>query len=578
MRIKSLCLTAICLCVGLPVLADDRVLVEIDGLEPGDVEVRGFELDRAQQVRVEAWGLKTSRRDNHKVLDLASAWILDAKSREVVWSLDKAETASRRRDLRRVEDSLRLGPGLYEVYYATFPTGHYDKYGGWLESTAKAVARMFGWDDDEELLAAIDDLEIVVRGQGRAVKSLDLDEARAQLRKDALVAAIANGDNKAEAYGFTLQESADVLVYAVGELSHDDEGYDYGWIVDTKTRKRVWRLTWDGSEAAGGAKKNRVAHDVITLPAGTYAAHFVTDDSHSPRRWNALPPRDPAFWGMTLWLKDPQQMAQVKTFDYEHLPSGEEAIVELIRLRDDEQKSHGFTLSAATDVRIYALGEGYAHDMADYGWIVDARTRQKVWTMDYERTEHGGGGSKNRLVDEVIHLAAGSYIVSFVTDGSHAYRDWNTSPPAHPERWGITVYGGEGFDSSIVSEYREDDDPNLLARIARVKSDSHRRREFVVDNPVEVSVYALGEGTGGRMYDYAWLEDRNGTVVWEMTYPQTDGAGGASKNRLYNGTLKLDAGEYTLHYRTDDSHAYRDWNASPPHDPDSWGVQIALIE
>ena len=58
----------------------------------------------------------------------------------------------------------------------------------------------------------------------------------------------------------------------------------------------------------------------------------------------------------------------------------------------------------------------------------------------------------------------------------------------------------------------------------------------------------------------------------------TDGAGGASKNRLYQGTLELDAGSYVLHYRTDDSHAYRDWNATPPDDPEAWGVQVALAE
>lgn len=578
MKIKSLYLAAACLWVGLPALANDRVLVEIDDLEPGDVEVAGFKLDRSQEVRIEAWGLNPRRQEHRKISDLASAWILDARSREVVWDLRKAKGSRQRRDLRRVEESVRLDPGLYEVYYATYPTGHYDHLGGWLDSTAKAVARMFGWDDDEEYLEAIDELEIVVRGQGRSVNAQDLISARDQLRAEALVAAVADGNHKAVIQGFTVREPTEVLVYAVGEFSKGDEGFDYGWIEDTKTRKRVWRMTWEGSTEAGGARKNRAAHDVVTLPAGTYAAHFVTDDSHSPERWNALPPHDPAFWGMTLWLKDPQQMANVEAFNYQHLPADGEAIVELTRLRDSEQVSRGFTLSAAAELRIYAIGEGHAHDMADYGWIVDARTRKRVWEMTYEATEHAGGGSKNRLADQVVRFEPGSYIVSFATDGSHAYRDWNTSPPTHPERWGITVYGGEGFDHSIVGEYREEEDPSLLARIARVKSDSHRRREFTLDKKKSVSVYALGEGTGGKMYDYAWLEDRDGKVVWEMTYPMTDGAGGAPKNRLYSGTLTLEAGEYVLHYQTDGSHAFRDWNDSPPHDPDAWGVQIALVE
>ena len=202
-------------------------------------------------------------------------------------------------------------------------------------------------------------------------------------------------------------------------------------------------------------------------------------------------------------------------------------------MRDGDHRSRGFTLKGPMDVRVYALGEGTEHGMADYGWIMNARTRQKVWAMEYGRTERAGGAKKNRLADEVIRLEAGSYVVAFVTDGSHSYRDWNSAPPTDPERWGISLFGGEGFDRSMVAEYREDEDPAVLARIARVKSDSHRRREFTLEQSSRVSVYALGEGTGGKMHDYAWIEDADGKVVWEMTYPITGGAGGSSKNRLF---------------------------------------------
>jgi hypothetical protein len=29
-------------------------------------------------------------------------------------------------------------------------------------------------------------------------------------------------------------------------------------------------------------------------------------------------------------------------------------------------------------------------------------------------------------------------------------------------------------------------------------------------------------------------------------------------------------------YRTDDSHAFGEWNAAPPRDPDSWGITVTL--
>ncbi len=566
------------LCVVQPVAAGEVILAEIENLEPGDVEVFGFELDREQEVRLEATGLDARKGEHkHKSYELAAAWILDAKSREVVWSLEDARSVRRRGDLREYDQKLRLGAGAYEVYYATYPSYSSDGDHGWWENAARSMARVFGWDDEADYEAAVGDLRLVVRGDGTAMDGEDLEGSRAGLREEALVAVAAAGDRLAENRGFRLEKPMELLVYAVGELGKE-AGYDYGWIVDARTREKVWAFTWEDSERAGGAKKNRVVYDTVSLPAGEYAAYFVTDGSHSPERWNALPPRDPAFWGLTLWLKDPRQQQFARAHEYRHLPDDDHAIAEITRMRDKDHRTHGFTLTQPTDVRVYAVGEGTKHGMSDYGWIMNARTRQKVWAMDYERTEPAGGAKKNRLADEILRLEPGAYVVAFVTDGSHSYRDWNSAPPSYPERWGISLFGGEGFDRSMVGEYREDQDPAVLARIARVKSDSHRRREFTLEEQTEVSVYALGEGTGGKMHDYAWLEDSSGRVVWEMTYPLTDGAGGASKNRLYQGTLELGAGSYVLHYQSDDSHAYRDWNASPPHDPDSWGVQIALVE
>ncbi len=569
----TILLSAVCLCTAAA--ADERVLVEIDDLEPGDVEVLGFELEREQEVAVEARGLGY-RKNEHKSFELADAWILDAGSREVVWEMAKARPASNRRGFREYDDKVRLGTGTYEVYYATYPT-YGDGHHGWWEGAARSMARIFGWDDDVDLEEAVDELRLTVRGDGRAVTGSELADARSRLREEALLALAADGDEFSENRGFELEEPMELLVYAVGELQ-DDGGYDHGWIIDAETRKKVWTFELDGSDRAGGSKKNRVVYDTMNLPAGKYAAYFVTDDSHSPERWNAMPPHDPSFWGLTLWLKDPAQRKLARTFDYRHLPGDEQAIVELVRMRDGDHRTEGFTLEQPMDVRIYAVGEGTGGGMADYGWIINARTRQKVWTMEYQRTEHAGGSKKNRLADVVVRLEPGSYVVGFAADDSHAYRDWNASPPTYPERWGISLFGGEGFDRAAVGEYRQEEDPGVLARIAQVRSDSHRRREFTVERTTEVSVYALGEGTHGEMYDYAWLEDSGGRVVWEMTYPKTDKAGGASKNRLYQGTLELEAGDYVLHYKSDGSHAYRDWNESPPHDPDAWGVQIARVD
>ncbi|MEZ4766598.1 MAG: hypothetical protein R3C26_26425 [Calditrichia bacterium] len=54
--------------------------------------------------------------------------------------------------------------------------------------------------------------------------------------------------------------------------------------------------------------------------------------------------------------------------------------------------------------------------------------------------------------------------------------------------------------------------------------------------------------------------------------------GGARKNREFNDTVFLRAGDYVLHYESDDSHSFRDWNSAPPRDPVNYGVTIYKIE
>jgi hypothetical protein len=89
-----------------------------------------------------------------------------------------------------------------------------------------------------------------------------------------------------------------------------------------------------------------------------------------------------------------------------------------------------------------------------------------------------------------------------------------------------------------------------------------------------VRVLAIGEGRGGDMFDYGWIEDADGRTVWKMKYDETEPAGGSEKNRVFDGVITLPAGNYVLRYRSDGSHSYDDWNADPPDDPESWGISV----
>lgn len=548
-------------------LSQGVILAEIRDTREFEVKSDGFTLDSPQKISIRAVV------PNNRFRGLgSSAWILNAETREVVWKLRQAQSRSRSRTLAEYDDAPELPRGTYEAYFATYlePGDNVEDFGDFVDFLA---GRIFGGSrrsrDNRDML-------LTIQGEGQRVAKDGVDRWHEQTRNNAIVSLTGLWDDRYEHRGFALEKPAEVTIYAIGE-GRDEVLFDYGWIINAKTGARVWEMTDRNTRHAGGASKNRFVRETLKLPAGQYAAFFVTDGSHSTRDWNSAPPYDPDFWGLTIWLNDNALKKYVKS--YEYAPPGEKnVIVSLTRIGDHESMTKSFTLKKATDVRILALGEGSGSDMADYGWITDAIAHRRVWTMEYDETVHAGGDRKNRMVDKTVHLDKGTYSVHFVTDGSHSYRDWNSSPPYDPERWGITLYAvGESFNQNDVVPLEEIRNPTALASIIRVGNDERRRQEFSLSQKSELHIYALGEASGREMADYAWIEDASsGDVVWEMRYKGTEHAGGARKNRLFDGTITLPAGNYLLFYETDDSHAYRDWNDMPPDDPESWGVTVSL--
>jgi hypothetical protein len=569
MKRMSLLVSLFIFCFISPVLAQSDMLAEIRDVGAYEVKSDGFVLDADQQISIHA----VADSDRYRGVG-TSVWILNETSREVVWRLKNARQHNRSHGLAEYDDAVQLSKGEYEVYYAAYPepSDGIESFGDFVDFLS---GRIF---DGNRHSREYRDLTLTVNGHGQHVGREGVDRWQEDLKKNALLSLSALWDNDYAHQGFVLEKPAEVTVYAIGELQ-DDNLDDYGWIINAKTGKRVWEMRENNTKNAGGARKNRLVRETISLPAGQYAAFFVTDDSHSYKNWNSPPPYDPAFWGITLWIKDEALRKYAKLYDY-RAAEAKNIIADLTRLGDHESQSKAFTLKKAMDVRVYAVGEGHDRDMADYGWIVDASTRKKVWTMEYDETEHAGGDSKNRMVDKIVHLEKGSYIVHFITDDSHSYHHWNSSPPFDPEHWGITISAaGDRFDPKDVSAYEERGDASVLASIVRVGNDERRRKEFSLSQKSDVHIYALGEGSDGDMSDYAWIENASTRkVVWEMRYRMTDPAGGAHKNRLFDGTITLPAGTYVVFYETDGSHAYNDWNDTPPDDPEAWGITISLAK
>ncbi|MBN2366385.1 MAG: hypothetical protein EH225_10685 [Calditrichaeota bacterium] len=564
-------------------LGAQSTLLKMDNIYPDELRIAGFELSSPQPVKIEATGVY--QREEGYELIAGNCWILDAESREVIWSFKPVDYRMGRPDGQHQKDRIELGDGIYEVYYSTF--SYYSNDNIWRNRHFPDNHGFFGtffqwlfgdrhrwwWGRlDRELYR---ELKLEIKAEGKPLSKTEVFTNQEKVRQKTALSLIADRDDKYIYRGFILKKPAEIKVYCLGE-AYRHENFDYGWILNTGNRRRVWELTYSNSEPAGGAEKNRLVRETISLPAGEYAVFYATDDSHSPQQWNSAPAFDAYFWGLIFWEVQPASAFQ--SHDFQPVDQDRE-ILSLTGVRNSEVRSGGFSLKNPADLHLYAIGEGRDHEMYDYGWIVNAQTREIVWKMNYDVTVHAGGSSKNRLQDEIVSFPAGKYMAYFITDGSHSYQEWNADPPYGQQHYGLTVaLGQDGVSLKDVDTFAEFEDPAVLARMIRVRDSEQVQDNFRLEEDSEVRIYALGEGWQGEMYDYAWItEKETGQVVWKMSYRLTDHAGGARKNRLFNNVVFLKKGDYEVYYRTDDSHSFEEWNDLPPNDPVSWGITIYRV-
>ena len=590
--IRTVSITIVALGLALPASGAEKSIISLRDYCSTELQHRGFELSRPTTIHIRALGGGGGKGWTYKSEKMfAYGWILDAATREPVWTMTVSNT-NRAGDNRAFDGELRLERGRYEVYFVVYGFAHHTTFKHIVLNIDHRRDPLFGFEREEKkgLFSWFSEWfsdDIVEEWKDRCSRwGIDLlvDEgSSAAVRTTSVqpelphsvVRAVGLGEDEVIREAFSLPRSMRLRVYALGEGFRDAELADFGWIVKRTTRERVWEMTPRSVRHAGGAEKSIMSDNRLSLEAGEYVLYYITDDSHSAEDWNDAPPADPLNYGVTIAAESEADKDLVRLVPYREL---ENVIVSIVRVGDSEYRSEGFTLKRETPVRVYAFGERSNKRvfMADEGMILDARTRKRVWEMNASRSFHAGGASKNRFVDEVTRLPAGSYIVAYSTDNSHAYGEWNAPPPFDQEHYGITVTGaGRSFDPSVVAPYVEERDKGVVAQLSRVRNSANLREPFTLEKTTRLRIYALGEGLGRQMYDYGWIENAaTGTVVWEMTYSMTFHAGGGRKNRSVNTTLVLEKGEYLLRYKSDDSHSYNDWNDDPPHDPEYWGITL----
>lgn len=553
--------------------------VELNDVYPSEIASKGFTL--SQDASVKITGTSGYFRDEWRGV-VFYGWILNAETREVVWHyLDHEDDLSRRdsRDRRNKEELLDysvdvdLKKGNYELYYTgAYTNNSNDNYNVSVNGLNDLIDQVFDSRSKRKFRSSMkDDLFIAV--ESSRLSSAEIGDFIAAKSKDAIVSFIRMGEDEKEEHRFNLTAETQLKIYAVGEVQRREK-FDYIWIQDAASRERVFEMDYRNSDYAGGAEKNRKLNETITLPAGSYILRYNSDASHSYREWNAMPPDDPEFWGVTMWAASNADKSNFAAFVKPKIAS---PLLEITGVRDDELLSKGMKVSKEIEVRVLCLGEESSNRMADYGWIVDAKTREKVWEMNDFRTDHAGGAEKNRMTDEKITLPAGDYIVYYTTDDSHAYRDWNAAKPYEEELWGISIWAIKESDMGVISEFNPKDykNENVIVELTMVGNDEELRETFELDAETKLKVTGVGEGSDGDMDDYGYIKNMDtGRIVWEMRYRNSDHAGGARKNREFNETITLEKGKYRVYFESDGSHAYGRWNADPPSNPELWGISI----
>lgn len=561
------------------VAAQEDVLVDVRDLSPREHRMQRFELSREQAVWIRAVGAEPRGRSFlSRFLDRgifmgrepkwdgdawpANAWIIDARTSRLVWELRTARPVTGRKGVHAFEGTVMLPAGTYEAHYAAlYPVAGFTGDGNdWRVARREAPT---GGPYVEG--GAYREFGVLIRGAGRS-----LSPAGTVARPGDVAVLIGAGADARERVGLALEATGTLVLYGVGERA-GSEWRDYGWIADATTGRQLWSFDDAPSEHAGGAAINQMVSARVTLPAGRYVASYVTDGSHHPDGWGQAPPYDAGTWGLTVRVAPGGDQTVARAFPYEPVPG--DAAVRLAGLGNDTLAVQAFAVRQPVTVRVAALGEGRGGSLYDYGWIVDAAGRA-VWRMDYGATHGAGGSDKNRALEGEIRLEPGTYTAYFRTDGSHSFGDgFNTSRPFDGDLWGMTLWSEEAALQLVAADRGE----QALAQLVRIGDDGDERAAFRLAAETAVRVLAIGEGDG-EMYDYGWIENAAGTVVWRMEFDGTEHAGGASKNRRADEVIRLPAGGYTLRYRSDGSHAFGDWNGDPPDDPLGWGVRVMLAE
>ena len=540
-------------------------VIVFEDLKDRELEHAFFEVDDAARVVIRATGSFDERPGAEGLA--AQAWIIRCSDHTVVWRMDPSNVERGRGTLASIQgDTLILEAGLYEAYFSS--------YG----QVAARGQRPWRSDRDHWLF--------VLDGEDEDAAVRQVWERQHPVTSGSLLwQAAPLENNEQREHIFEVSRPTTIGTYAVGQITNDPVNSlrDYSRIEDAVSGAAVWGLSRDNTEPAGGLPDNRIYSGAVALQPGVYRALVSTDRTHAYGDWRGNPPYDPEAWGITLRSEDPDA---IRAFDpwLSRTP-----LISFTQVGNDADLIQRFQVSERISVVAYAIGEitssGATYDYAQLFEELPGR-RRAVWSMSWDASVHAGGGRKNRVEVAFLTLDPGTYMFRYESDGSHAAGSWNVDMPDYPERWGVSLFpvsaeSQEGVFTLLENlALKEKEARDLEASVidvdwTRLEGGVAESFSFRLGERGLLHISATGEFIQSKAYDYGWISSvSGGEKVWEMTYANTEAAGGSANNRRFDDTVELPAGEYTINFKTDDSHHYDDFGGSPPDRPEDWGIRV----
>lgn len=248
----------------------------------------------------------------------------------------------------------------------------------------------------------------------------------------------------------------------------------------------------------------------------------------------------------------------------------------------------------AVKVEITATGSLQSDDvLAAYPWVIRDEDRSLVWSLDTRKAVRGSGMTTS--ASEVLTLEPGVYHAYFASFGDPSQP---TAPPEsffdkisamidsdfarwrhEADHWDFAIRPLADTDRPLIESVDDDElgEHGLVVwSTGPVGNNAVSEYLFEVARPVTFHVRCVGEINRDRL-DSGWIEDiESGEHIWDMTTATTEPAGGSLRNRICRQLLEIPEGRYRAIFKTDDDHAFDEWEANPPFDPSFWGLELTL--